>query len=518
MAIRRGMERYTISARAAYADKEIYMQYEQYRKEDAYGEESLTRTIDVIGLMVYLVEKMWIVLLTALIAAGLFCWGTSIAGAKFTATAKLYLANPEDSVNMADLQLSGALTMDYQEVFKTWEVHETVCGELGLELDYDEAQSYLKVTNPEGTHLLYVTVTYSDAQTAADIANAYAKAAKEFIIDVIRCEGISDFSIAVVPGTAFEPGRMSTLIRGFLLGGVLAAGVLLLVFVLDKRPRTPDDIRRYGGLPTLAVLPFMKKAKRAERKNGRENDMQADGECSGKIEIVQFPEPDHFTEEGLKTLAANLFGRGKDARRIMITSRYPGEGATYAAMNLMRMLAGLDKRVVLVDTDLRVSVIGKDYGLRTGRTRVCGLTDYLTDGCSFEEALHETSIPGAWMIPAGKEEINPFRLLQTEKMRKLLDRLNKEYDIVLVDTPSVGIAADVLALAKCCDGALLVVGCCQGRQKDIRTAAESIEQAGCRVLGAVLNGVRFDTLSGRHNYYHIRRSASHYRKQSRKRG
>lgn len=228
------------------------------------------RTIDLIGLIFYIIEKFWIVLLAAVIAAGLFGYRASKAVPTYSATAKLYIVNPNSaSINITDLQLGTVLTLDYQEVFKTWEVHEMVREELNLPYSYEAMQSFISVYNPEDTRLLYITATYFDAQTAADIANAYAKAAKEFIISTMRGEEPSDFSIALVPSIARVQSKTSALIKGFLLGSVLAAGILTLLFVLDDRPRTPEDINLYGGIPTLAVLPSTKEMKKMTRKKNR---------------------------------------------------------------------------------------------------------------------------------------------------------------------------------------------------------------------------------------------------------
>lgn len=229
------------------------------------------KTIDLIGLMFYIIEKFWIVLLTALIAAGLFGYRASQSVPTYTATAKLYIVSPNSaSINLTDLQLGTVLTLDYQEVFKTWEVHEMVREELNLPYSYEQMQSFISVGNPEDTRILYISATYFDAQTAADIANAYAKAAKEFIINTMRGEEPSDFSIALVPSIARVQSKTSALIKGFLLGSVLAVGVLTLLFVLDDRPRTPEDISMYGGIPTLAVLPSTKEIKKmTARRNGR---------------------------------------------------------------------------------------------------------------------------------------------------------------------------------------------------------------------------------------------------------
>ena len=108
----------------------------------------------------------------------------------YSATSKLYIVNKDSfGIKMADLQLGTALTADYQEVFKTWEVHEMVIEELGLPYSYQEMQSMLTVSNPEDTRVLYITVTYPDAKMAAEIANSYAEAAKTFIIKNIIFHG-----------------------------------------------------------------------------------------------------------------------------------------------------------------------------------------------------------------------------------------------------------------------------------------------------------------------------------------
>ena len=228
---------------------------------------SAPKTIDLIGLMFFILEKFWIVLLTALIAAGLFGFRASRSVPTYSATSKLYIVNPNSaSINITDLQLGTVLTLDYQEVFKTWEVHEMVREELNLPHSYEMMQSLISVYNPEDTRLLYITATYYDAQTAADIANAYAKAAKEFIINTMRGEEPSDFSIALVPSVARVQSKTGALVKGFLLGSVLAAGLLTLLFVLDDRPRTPEDIAMYGGIPTLAVLPSTKEMKKLRNK------------------------------------------------------------------------------------------------------------------------------------------------------------------------------------------------------------------------------------------------------------
>ena len=173
----------------------------------------------------------------------------------YTATSKLYIMGSTGTSIMADLQIGSTLTMDYQEVFRTWEVHQMVNDALGTNYSYSALQSMLTVANPEDTRILYITVRHPDSQMAADIANAYATAAKRFITQTMNTDEPSTFSIALVPGVSSGAGVTGYVIRGILLGTVLAGGILMLVFLLDTRPRSPEDVMRYANLPTLAVIP-----------------------------------------------------------------------------------------------------------------------------------------------------------------------------------------------------------------------------------------------------------------------
>jgi len=172
---------------------------------------------------------------------------------------------------IADLQIGTVLTMDYQEVFKTWEVHQMVNEELGTDYSYSMLQSMITVSNPEDTRVLYITARHPDSQTAADIANAYASAAKRFIVQTMQTDEPSTFSIALVPGMASGGGVTGYVIRGILLGTVLVCGLLVLIFLLDNRPKSPDDIMRCANLPTLVVIPANSELS-GFRRHGRKAD------------------------------------------------------------------------------------------------------------------------------------------------------------------------------------------------------------------------------------------------------
>lgn len=473
------------------------------------------KTVDLAGMFFRILEKFWIILVSAAVCATVMGVLAGNSVMTYSATSKLYIVNKDSSgVNISDLQLGTVLTLDYQEVFKTWEVHKMVIEELDLPYSYQQMQSMLTISNPEETRILYITVSNPDAKMAAKIANAYAKAAKTFIINTMEGVEPSDFSIALEPSVGSGANVGSSAVIGFVGGGVLAVAILAFLFVLDNRPRSPEAIQQYGGIPTLSVFPANKDKHSAGKFTSKNKETPAikSAPTGNYLEVSNFPQLDYVCNEAMNTLCTNLSYCGKDIRKIMITSRYAGEGKSYIAMNLLRTFSQLGKRTVLIDTDLRASGIQSDYRLRYSTQSHYGLSEYLSGICGLDEAVYQTNLPNTYMIPAGHEAPNPLQLLDTRLMGELIEQLAEQFDVVLVDTPPVGVLADAVALAKFCDGALLVVGYCKGKQQEIGDAVENIKQTGCKVLGAVFNGVKFNSMSNRHYYYSSERYASHYNK------
>lgn len=214
------------------------------------------RSIDLVELFYYILTKLHYVLLGAVICAilaGLYASSNTVP--IYSATSKLYIMGRTGTSIIADLQIGSYLTMDYQEVFRTWEVHQMVNEALGTDYSYSALQGMLTVENPEDTAVLYITTRNPDAQLAADMANAYADAAKRFITETMGTDEPSTFSVALVPSVASSTSVTSYVIRGILVGTVLVGGILVVLFLLDNRPKSPEDILEFAGIPTLAVLP-----------------------------------------------------------------------------------------------------------------------------------------------------------------------------------------------------------------------------------------------------------------------
>ena len=226
------------------------------------------------------------------------------------------------------------------------------------------------------------------------------------------------------------------------------------------------------------------------------------------VALTLFPPLDYAAEEAINTLCTNLSFAGENVKKIMITSCHSSEGKTYLAMNLMRTMAKLGKGVVLVDADLRRSMIGNRYGLQYSVEEPLGLTHYLVGRASIDDVIYSTDIEGAYMIPVGRNVSDSLSLLNTPRLPYLLGKLAEQMDFVIVDAPPVGIIIDAAEIAKSCDGTLFAVNYNDVSRRELINAKKQIEQTGCKILGAALNNIEMDSYSNRK--YYSKSYYSHY--------
>lgn len=226
-----------------------------------------------------------------------------------------------------------------------------------------------------------------------------------------------------------------------------------------------------------------------------------------EMRIRNFRELEYRAKEAINTLCTNLFFAGGDYKKIVVTSCHPGEGKSFIAMNLMRSLARMGMRVVLVDADIRNSMLQNVYGITpdlNGRERYQGLTRYLAGRCTLEDILIQTDVENAWMVLSGKTVNNSLPLLNTPRLKGLLDILAESFDIVIVDTPPVGVLIDAAKILSACDGALFVIESENVRPQELQSALHQVEKTGKPLLGTVLNQFNERKYGGKYgyNYYY----------------
>ena len=223
--------------------------------------------IDLVELVYRLIASWKLILILALvlaIAAGVYT--SYFVTPMYSATSTIYVLNRSDSaINLSDLQLGTALTQDYIKVFSMWEVHEQVISNLDLPYSYSKVRSMLSVSNDTGTRMLDLKVTSPDPKEAAAIANEYAKVGSQYIADTMSTDKPNIMSVALVPTGPVSPNRTRNIMMGFILGAVIACGYVVVRMLLDDKYKTVEDISRYTGMTTLAVVPVEIPDKRRAR-------------------------------------------------------------------------------------------------------------------------------------------------------------------------------------------------------------------------------------------------------------
>lgn len=206
----------------------------------------------------------------------------------------------------------------------------------------------------------------------------------------------------------------------------------------------------------------------------------------------------YAAEEAMNRLRINFNFCGDQFRKVVITSSTPNEGKSTVSVNLWRLLATSGKRVILVDADIRKSMMRSRFQITSTESDYLGLSHYLAGKAALQDVLYATNVNGGYMLPTSHTVFNPTILLQSSKFPQMLDMLAQKFDYVLVDTPPLTNVADGDLIASQCDGAILVVRGGVTPRSLVASSLKQLERANCKLMGVVLN--RVDSKSSPYYY------------------
>lgn len=207
-----------------------------------------------------------------------------------------------------------------------------------------------------------------------------------------------------------------------------------------------------------------------------------------KIAVSHLYPKDFRFNEAMKTLRTNLVFSGTSVRAIAITSFGAAEGKSTISLQVALAFAQTGKRVLLVDADMRKSMLPNRLRVKG---RVEGLSHYLSGLANVSELLCETDVPGMYIMLAGTRVPNSAELLGGENFAKLIPALKEVFDYIIVDTAPLGQVIDCAVIAQHLDGVAMVVDATKNSYKLERRVKSQIVKAGGKVLGVILNQVDF---------------------------
>lgn len=217
---------------------------------------------------------------------------------------------------------------------------------------------------------------------------------------------------------------------------------------------------------------------------------------------LQLKEQSYTLIESLRALKTNIQFCGDDKKVLLFTSAIPNEGKSTVVMDLARSLTDSKKSVLIIDADIRKSVlIGRLRAKVINGKEIYGLSHLLSGQKKMSDIIYATEKTGMFLCFAGPSVPNPTEMLEKRYFKELIEFARDQFDYVLIDCPPIGAAIDSAVIAKHCDGAIIVVSQGSVSSRNIVNVKKQLENAGIPILGAVLNKVRMKKNSYYGHYY-----------------
>lgn len=322
----------------------------------------------------------------------------------------------------------------------------------------------------------------AELQLAADATETIYKSLleQEYQIAVAEAMTVSDMKgvePAKAPDKPAAPKLLVYLVLGCFVGIGVGVGLVFLFEYVDDSVKGHDDLREVWPLGVLGVIP------RYKLKTG--------------TLIASLPPTDPLFEafRGIRNAVA-FAGVDSPIDILTVTSCQPGEGKSTFTTNLGICLAQDGQRVVVVDCDLRRPTQHKTFPTISNDR---GVSTVLSQHTTLAEAVQETPVPNLHILASGPLPNNPGRLVESLRLRQVLQELARSYDIVLIDAPPVLAVADALSLARASKGTVVVIEADKTTKRMLADLRGRMEAGGVEPTGVVFNKV--DTRSGGYGYY-----------------
>lgn len=215
---------------------------------------------EIVGLLIH---WLWLILACGLLTGAVgFFLSAFVITPQYESTTKVYILNKQDNSTLtySDVQLGSQLTKDYAQLIQSRDVLESVIETFALKEGYEALLARVQVETPSDTRIIAITVTDDDPAMAQLLADEIRKVASEHIKNVTDIEAVNVAEGANLPESPSSPSILKWTLVGMLIGIFLCAMVLVIRFLLDDTVKTSEDVEKYLGLSTLAMIPVREEA------------------------------------------------------------------------------------------------------------------------------------------------------------------------------------------------------------------------------------------------------------------
>jgi capsular exopolysaccharide synthesis family protein len=287
-----------------------------------------------------------------------------------------------------------------------------------------------------------------------------------------------------------KPDKRKMAIIAAFLGLMLGFGIPLFFDYMDKTFHGENEVAKYLGIPFLGLVSKMR---------------VPPGE--DKSSLVTVNSPDSHFSECLRNICTNIaFSLVDPAKNsVLVTSTNPAEGKSLIAANLAILISQYERKVLLIDADLRRPKIHDFFGIKFKEP---GLSNLVTQVSEDRECIRNTHLEMLDVLPAGYLPPNPVALLSSERFRELIHRLKMQYEFIIIDSPPVLSATDASVTGVVADGVVLVIEASRTKRDHAARAVKQLRLVKAEILGAILNkvdlkkeGIYYDYYLSYYNYY-----------------
>ena len=296
---------------------------------------------------------------------------------------------------------------------------------------------------------------------------------------------------AEIPKTIFQPDIKKNILFSLIAGFIGSIMLALLLDYFDRSLKTPEDVERHLHLPFFGMVPHYVPD---EGHNGHKNGSKALATQTSDAAIDRYvpyrlsmTDTGSSASEAMKTVRTSLLLAfpGAPPRSILVTSSRAGEGKTFVSSNLAIALTQLDKRVVVVDGDMRNPHVHRVWNIDNST----GLSIYLTSDVDVDSVMRPSPVSRLFVITSGPKTPRPAELLASARFEELIRQLEKDFDFVIVDSPPVLPVADSVILASRVKGILIVVRGGSTPRDIVKMAKKKLSASNGIIAGTVLNGI-----------------------------
>ena len=428
------------------------------------------------------------VIVMALAVGGTIVYDVVIKKPVYQAQTTVVIAKSDSidgsTASLNDINASQKLATTYSEIAKSELVLNRVIENLQLETTTKELGRNLTIKPVDDTSILSITARNYNGRLAATIANEIAKVFSSEVKTLYKIENVTQLSIATIPESPSNNTLTRDLVLAVAISALLVGGFAFLRFYLDDTIKQSDDVEKMIGLPITGTI--------------LRSDIKKKGATS---ELIVDKSPKAIISENIKSLRTNLqfASIDKHMKTILVTSTNASEGKSFVSANLAASFSQADKRVLLVDCDLRKGRLHRLFGI----PNTSGLSNILAgDLRSLSRHIRSTKIKNFDVITCGTYPPNPSELLASQKNKRLIKMLCDHYDIVIFDGAPIGGLADSVILSSLVDETLIVVKEGTTSRNDLLMAKDSIEKVGGKIAGLVFNMVNRKSAKYYNSYYY----------------